>query len=151
MMRQLTQMGRRFWEAREGNFLVEYALFLPVFMILLAIAFDFGMAVYDSMSLKEAARAGAQYAMKAPSDSAGLTAVVSNATGVNPANLTITSNLSCQCANGTSVGCGTSCADGSATETYVSVSVQEPYTTLLPYPASLAPLSLQGMASLRIR
>jgi len=149
-MKRVLRIGLTLWKAQEGNFLIEYALFLPVLLLILAIMFDLGMALYDSMSLKEAARAGAQYAMKNPSDTAGLTQVVSDATGISALNLTVTSSESCQCADGTGVNCGTSCADGSATETYVTVLAQEPYTPLLPYPESLAPLNLHGEATLRI-
>lgn len=150
-MNWIMRMGSMLWKARDGNFVVEFALFLPVLVAMMAIAFDFGTAVYNSMSLKEAARAGAQYAMKNPSDAAGLTQVVSDASGISATNLTVTSTESCQCANGASVACGTACADGSATETYVTVVAQEPFSTLLPYPQSLTTLNLQGSAALRVR
>lgn len=150
-MKPKLQIVVRLWEAQNGNFVVEFALFLPVLVAMMAIGFDFGMAIYDSMSLKEAARAGVQYAIKNPADTAGLTQVVADASGIDAANLTVTSTEFCQCANGASVACGTSCADGSATETYMTVLAQEPYATLLPYPLSLAPLSLHGTATLRIR
>jgi len=135
---------------RDGNVLIEYALIAPILLLILAALFDFGMAVYDSMSLKEAARSGAQYARKYPSNVAGITQVVANATGIDPQNLTVTTNLSCQCQDGSAAVCGTTCAAG-PTETYVTVAVQEPYATLLPYPASVAPLTLQGAATLRIQ
>lgn len=140
-----------FRSACHGNVVVEYALCAPILLLMMALLFDFGMAVYDSMSLKEAARAGAEYAVSHASDTAGLVQVVSNASGVSPQSLSITSNQFCECADGSSVSCGTKCADGSATETYFKVSVQEPYTTLLPYPQSIAPLTLSGSAALRIR
>lgn len=141
--------GPELWRAREGNMLVEFAFFMPILLIMLAIAFDFGMAMYDNMSLKEAARAGVQYAMANPTDAAGLTQAVADSTGMSPADLTVTSSISCQCPDGTAVDCSGSCAGG-ATETYATVVVKEPYTTPLPYPAALKSLTLQGAATLRI-
>lgn len=147
----IVRRGAALWRAREGSFLVEYALFAPVVLVMLAVTFDVGMAVYDNMSLKEAARAGVQYMMDNPSDSAGLTQAVADSTGLDPAKLTVTGTLSCQCADGSAVACGGTCAVAGGKATYATVLVQEPFAPLLPYPGFLTPDLLKGSATLRIR
>jgi Flp pilus assembly protein TadG len=146
----ISNRAAEFAKARDGNVVVEFALIAPILLLMLAILFDFGMAVYDSMSLKQAARAGAQYAMRNPSDTAGIQQVVSNASDVMSEHLTVTTNQFCQCPDGTSADCGTTCVGGGALETYVTVAVTEPFATLLPYPASVVSLNLQGAATLRV-
>lgn len=150
-MRRLAASRGRLPRAREGNVIVEYAAAAPILLVLMAILFDFGMAAYDSMSLKEAARASAQYAVKDSSDTDVLRQVAANASGLDPSNLTVTANKFCECADGTQPVCGSACPDLSTPRTYVAISVEEQYTTLLPYPSSLAPLTLRGDATLRIR
>src|SRR5689334_20913021 len=99
----------RLVRCRAGTATIETAAMLPLFAVLLAGLFDFGTGVMNAMALSAAARAGAQYALTQPTDTAGIAAVVAAATRLDPASLTITATSTCECPGGGSVGCGGSC------------------------------------------
>jgi Flp pilus assembly protein TadG len=52
-----------------GQALVEFALVLPIFMVLLFALLDFGRVVYAQNTVAEAAREAARFASVSPSDS----------------------------------------------------------------------------------
>jgi alkylation response protein AidB-like acyl-CoA dehydrogenase len=62
-----------------GTFAIEHALVMPFLLLLLSGAIDLGYALNQSSSLSGAARVGAQYAMRFPSDADGIKDVVNMA------------------------------------------------------------------------
>src|SRR3954467_9483667 len=100
---------------------VELALVSSVLVFLLTGLLDFGMVVYNNMSLESAARAAVQYAVKNPTDAAGIKQVVQQSTAVDPSTVTVTNAMTCQCPDGTSVSCSGSCGAGKLMLIYVSV------------------------------
>jgi Flp pilus assembly protein TadG len=60
-LRQLLRRGR----GQEGSAAVEFAIVLPVLMLLLAGFFDFGWLFYWQQTVTNASRAGARYAVQA--------------------------------------------------------------------------------------
>ena len=135
---------------RSGAATIETAAMLPLFALLLAGLFDFGTGVTNAMALYAAARAGAQYALTQPNDSAGIAAVAAAATRLDPASLTITATSMCECPGGGSVGCGETCGPHVLVHRFVSVRVTLPFTTILPYPGFMRPSQLSGTAVLRV-
>ena len=77
-----------------GQALVEFALVLPVFVLLLIGMMDFGFALYSRMTVINAAREGARAAVTAPDPTVIPVLVQSRVTGA---------------ANGLSVGATTTC------------------------------------------
>lgn len=59
--------------ARGGQSVVEFAILLPLFMLLLLITVDFGRLFFSYVQLNNAAREGAAYAATNPTDLAGIT------------------------------------------------------------------------------
>ena len=73
-----------------GQSLVEFALILPILVLLLVGIFDLGRVVYYYSALQNAAREGARYGIVHPNDSAGVEAAVRNkAIGLVPAELSV--------------------------------------------------------------
>ncbi len=136
----------------QGNALVELALILPVVAVLLTGLVDFGFMAYDAMALNVAARAAAGYGIANPSNGAGIQAAALGATSLSPGNLTVTD--ACQCYDGTAVSCSGPCAsadqDNGQSRIYLSVTVTEPYHTLLPWPGLSDPTTLTGTAVLPV-
>lgn len=60
-LRQLLRRGR----SQEGSAAVEFAVVLPILMLLLAGFFDFGWLFFWQHSVSNASRAGARYAVQA--------------------------------------------------------------------------------------
>lgn len=70
---------RTAWERQEGQSLVEFALILPVFLILLFGVIEFGLLLYNQHVITNASREGARYGIvvRAPRRTAAeITAVV---------------------------------------------------------------------------
>jgi Flp pilus assembly protein TadG len=55
-----------------GQSLVEFALILPLFMLIVLGIFDFGRAIYGYSALHNAAREGARYGAVHPCDTSGI-------------------------------------------------------------------------------
>lgn len=62
----VSRLIRRWRDGRRGQALVEFALVLPVLVLLLVMAIDFGRAFYGWVSVQNAARIGANFAGEHP-------------------------------------------------------------------------------------
>lgn len=139
---------RPFRTDERGAVAVEFAFATPILLLLLSGAIDLGLALNQSSSLTNAARAGAQYAMRFPSDSEGIAQVVAKAVNYDSSTLTISSSLTCECADGTAVACTDTCG-GTAPKSYVTVNVSMPYSSPLPTGLMLGVLTVSGSAVFR--
>lgn len=77
-----------------GQSLVEFALILPLFVLIIAGIFDLGRAFFTSITITNAARVGARYGTLHPSDLTGvITATVTEAQDsnifINPMDVTV--------------------------------------------------------------
>jgi Flp pilus assembly protein TadG len=63
-------------ERGRGQALVEFAMVLPVFVLLVAGMFDFGLGIYSDLTLVNAAREGARLGAIEPGDTAAIEAHV---------------------------------------------------------------------------
>lgn len=124
-----------------GNILLEFALMLPVLFILLVGMFDLGRFGIQKSALLQGARAGGQYAIVAPDESANINATAQNAAGLS--GVTATNTKFCECVSGTAVACTTTCGGGATLKTYVTVTTTKAFSSVL----SVATLSFAGMGS----
>ena len=136
----------RLFRDRRGVAALVLAAILPVLAITLMAVINLGDAIQQNLRLEAAARAGAQYAMFAPSDQAGIqSAELGAVPGWN--DITIQPpTTSCVCPGVGAVSCtATTCSV--ALERYVSIVVTRTFDGLL-----LTDLTtLQGDMTLRIR
>jgi Flp pilus assembly protein TadG len=139
---------RHFGHDETGASAVEFAFAVPFVLLLLSGAIDLGLALNQSSSLSNAARAGAQYGMRFPSDSDGITQAVIKSANYDPTTLTISSQLTCECADKQIVACTDTC--GNATpRSYVTVNVSMPYSSPLPTAMLLGINTVSGSAVFR--
>jgi hypothetical protein len=97
-----TTRGQR---GQRGQSLVEFAMVLPLFLLILAAIVDFGMGLASSITISNAAREGARLGIVDPDPSAIETRVRAVASGLDGAELTVTST--CLTPSGSSwVACG---------------------------------------------
>ena len=124
--------GRR--KRSRGQALVEFALILPVFMLVMLIAIDFGRLFFTYIQVNNAAREGAAYGAGNPTSTTGITSRAQQETnaqgqrGENP----ITVTAGCADSSGALPG---GCADapgGSGTGNTITVGVGENFTFLTP-------------------
>jgi Flp pilus assembly protein TadG len=126
---------RRGWSG--GNSAVEFALVAPFIIALAVGTVDYGLASYQRMAAQHAAQVGAQQAALHGFDAAAIANAVRTATAIATISANPAPTQSCGCVSGTTFtaqGCGTTCPDGGQAGTYVTVSAQLVYKTILPYP-----------------
>jgi Flp pilus assembly protein TadG len=141
---------RRVRAGSGGSSLVEAALILPILVLMMVAAIDFGRAYSLAIEVSSAAHAGALYGAQNPSDTAGMVA----AARLDVPGLTLSSAnaiYGCECHDGSSAvsGCLTppTCAENYVN--YVKVTTSFSYTPLLIYPGIPNPIVLQGSAEMR--
>jgi Flp pilus assembly protein TadG len=94
---------RRPGDRSRGQSLVEFAVVLPVFLLILAAVIDFGMGLYSQMTVINAAREGARLGVVLPGDTAAIQARVDAMTGgLDSTQLNVT--ISCKNPSGGSCG-----------------------------------------------
>ena len=65
-------MKKFFRSSQPGQSLVEFALIIPIFLLLAVVIFDLGRGVYYYSAIHNAAREGARYGIIHPDDIAGM-------------------------------------------------------------------------------
>jgi len=113
----------------KGNIVIEFALALPVLFLLMAGMLDLGRFGLQKSALLQGAREGAQYGMVNSTDTSGINSTAVNATGLT--GVTATNSLFCECVNGTSVACTTTCSAGVNLKTYVTVTTTRTFSSFL--------------------
>jgi Flp pilus assembly protein TadG len=156
----MQQIGRGFL-GRDGTVLTEFALAAPILVtVVLGIA-DFGMMAAQNAALEGATRVGAEYARNNTTCQAdissstcitGIENTMTNSGNFSPA-ITFPSSpsASCECDDGTSITCGTTCVGAGKTpnRVLVTVTASQTFTPILPWPG--IPTSLTASTELRIQ
>lgn len=153
-----SQFGRR---SESGTAAVEFALFAPVFLILLTGTIELGRAMYEVMQVNNAVDVGMLYVAKTGAfDTSAIATAVVNASTVYPVGVAATPapTLFCGCptAGGISaVSCAppTPCDDGSNAGQYVQINATLPHLNfILPNSGVLAvPATFTAKAIVRIQ
>lgn len=144
-------MGRSF--SSVGQSVLELAIVLPVLLLLLLAAGDFGRALYVSAVVQSAARAGAQYGSQSvitAADSAGMvTAAKDDAAQIS--NFTATASQ-CTCASSSNVAaCPQSYCTNNPQANYVEVDTQASLQLMSAYLGISSPVQLTGKAIMQVQ
>jgi Flp pilus assembly protein TadG len=147
------EVCRRHWALR-GQSYVELAFALPVLVLILVVAADFGRLFYTYVEVINAARAGAQYGSNSVITAADATGMKAAATqdGANVPNLTVTAN---QCTCGTATASIPKCASTFCANdpqgNYVVVNAQAPFSTITKYPGVPSSVTLKSQAVMQVQ
>lgn len=139
---------------RRGVAAIEFAIMVPTLIMMTVCTVDLGMGIYTNMQVQDAAQAGAQYAIVHGFDANSISTVVSNATGQSGISASPAPVQYCGCATAagvTNVTCGAACPAGAVSGTYVQVSTQATYTTILPYPMIANSFTLTAQSAVRVQ
>jgi Flp pilus assembly protein TadG len=144
---------------RKGQSLLELALALPLFILILIGSAEVARFAWASIVASNAARAGAQYGAQNHTTATN-TAAISNAVAGESVNLggalISTSDVSCACATGTSTvafACSnarTACPSPSVILEYVEVNTTATITPLIHYPGLPRTFTTRGHATLQV-
>ena len=118
-----------------GGAAVELAVVFPVLLLLIVGAIDYGRMYFTSVTVANAARAGAEYGAQDVATSQKIAAIQNFALldGADAGNtLRIAARTYCECAKA-SHAC-TACTGGAAPDIFVEVIATDTISTLLPYP-----------------
>ena len=138
-------------KAEEGSSLVELALTMPILLLLVLGAAEFGWVAYAAIEVANAARAGVSYGCQT-SATAGDIAGIQNTAAADAPDITLgttTVTTSCICSNGNAAagGCGSPTAcPGSEIETILTVQTQATVIPLIRVPGIPTSLTLHGQA-----
>jgi len=138
-----------------GASLVEMAILLPLFPLLLFGVIDFARAYYLQIEIAGAAHAGAIYGSQNPTDTTGMqTAAQDDAPNV-PSLSVGTPTYGCECATDTtgstySANCSTTPTCSTSNVVYrVNVKVTGTYTPIFPWPGIPSSISFSSSAAMR--
>lgn len=121
----------KFLKCSKGNAIIEFAFFATTALFMFPVGIDFAKIINVSMELSSAVRTGMQYAVANPTNTATVSTIVQNASGLPSANVTATTTQFCEC-NGTSMAsCGSTCAGTIAK--YDTISASYSVSTLISY------------------
>lgn len=113
----------QFLKITQGNVVIEFALVLPVLLLILSGVINFGLILANQNQLNGVVSAGMLYAFGNSSAPAAVqTAMTSSTTNLSP--LTVTATTFCQCLNGTKPLCTSTCPGGLSPPKYVTVTAQ---------------------------
>jgi Flp pilus assembly protein TadG len=138
-------------KARRGIAIIEFALFAPLMLMLVAGVVDFTLLMRASIAVGDAARAGAQFGSLNISNAANISGIQTAALNAAPDidGLTATATNVCQCSNGSTVNCnGGTCPSGPV-RTYVQVTCKTTVKALFKYPELGYTGAVVAMATMR--
>lgn len=132
---------------------LEFALIAPVLCTFILGLIDLGLGFEAQMSVSQAAQAGTYYALLNGYDSAKINSAIQNASNSNGISGSSAQSCGCPSAGGavSSAPCGSSCPSGQTAGSYVTVSTQYSYSTILPYPGFPSPMTLNATSLVRVK
>jgi len=136
-----------------GTAAIEFALAVPVLLVLLMGVVEVGFAMYQAMQVYNSVEAGTVYAAKNGFDPAGIAAAVVNASGTQGITATPAPENFCGCPDAGGIvaaACGSPCADGNPSGEYVRISAALSHETILPYPGLPLPATLTAQSIIRL-
>jgi hypothetical protein len=111
------------------------ALVLPLMMLLLLMAIDFGRIFFSYIQITNAAREGAAYAALSPTDTAGILAAATKETDAQGQNGESAIQIGapvCTAPSGTVIACSTAKDSGTGQGNTITVTVREQFSFLTP-------------------
>lgn len=145
----LSRSFARFGRSELGGAAIELAVVSPLLLLLIIGVLDYGRAFYTSITVANAARAGAEYGAQDPGTSANIAGMKAFAQGdgQEAGTLTLSARRYCECA-GVTHAC-TACTGGAAPEVFVEVTAAKSLAMLLPYPGLPGTIAIARTATFR--
>ena len=155
----LRRAARRFAADRgdgaSGIAAIEFAIVAPTLVLLFICTADLSLGIYRKMQVQSAAQSGAAYAMLYGFAPSSISSAVANATGLSAVNASPTPAEFCGCPSAssgvTSISCTSTCPNGANPGTYVTVSAQTTYQTILPYPMVPNSFTFNAQSTVRLQ
>jgi Flp pilus assembly protein TadG len=137
-----------------GAAAIEFAIVVPILILTMIGVVDFGVGYYRKMQVQDAAQIGAQYAMRHGFDTAAIQNAIANATSFTGITASPAPTEYCGCPSSSgvaAVSCTATCTGGTTPGTYMTVSAQGTYTTILPYPLIDSSFTFNAQSTVRMQ
>jgi Flp pilus assembly protein TadG len=152
-----SSLARRLFRIRRserGGALVELAVVLPVIVLIAIGVMDYGRVYYTSVTVVNAARAGAEWGAYGRNGSVTDNTEIQNFAkleGAEAGTINVTSHMVCRCTpGGATVSCTTTCSGGyGAPQVYVTAIATKTVTLLLKYPGLPSTVTISDSATFR--
>ena len=136
--------------------MVEFAVVLPLLLVVMLGMIDFGRATFEAVEVESAAHAGAAYGARSKglaADKQGIEKAVLDDMGdeADTESVGVVSERYCECSDGSSIDCDAACPGGEASNIYVRVRVGKSFVMLFDYPGVASDLQLRREVHLRVR
>jgi len=136
---------------RRGVAAVEFALIAPVLFLLAAGLIDGSRFIVETMQVKAAAQAGADFARKNGWDAAGIATAVTSATSITvSADPAPTQTAACVSGANLVAPSGATCAAGGTPGNFIAVAAQAPFAPIMPWPGLSQPTTVAARALVRL-
>ena len=148
--RNMTRLLKGLRRSDRGGAMVELAVILPVLVLLVIGVVDYGRAFYTSVTVANAARAGAEWGAQGPEFTVNIAGMKNFAQqdGQEAGTLTLSAQRYCECAGSSWPSCS-ACAGGAAPDVFIEVTASKDLTLLLPYPGLPNTVSIARKATFR--
>lgn len=137
-----------------GAAAIEFGVVVPMLALMVTAVIDIGFGVHYKLQVEDAAQAGAAWAIRNGFDANAISSAVTGATGSSMISASPAPVQFCGCATGSSISsatCGTPCPGGAQAGTYVNVSAQMTYNTILSYPVLPSSYNLTAQSTARLQ
>ena len=144
-----------FFQCEKGVAAVEFALLVPVLVIILMGVVDYGTFMNQKMKLQDLSRTAVQYVVQGGSASDVMANIVETsdfytAAGADGQTVNVDMAQECECAGGTSVSCsGTCSAVGDYMRYFYSARLDSTYTPIFVYPGLPTSIRLEGYSRMQ--
>ena len=140
-----------FFQCEKGVAAVEFAMIVPVLLLILVGTVDYGMFINSKMKLQDLSRSAAQYVVQGGSNDDVMKDIIqasdfytkSQAAGQT---ITVTTEQVCECANGNSVECGSTCGSNDYLRNYYIATLESTYSPIIP---GFNSITLQGYSRIQ--
>jgi Flp pilus assembly protein TadG len=139
----------RLHRSSSGAAALELAVVFPILVVVIIGAVEYGRVFYTSVTVANAARAGAEWGSQAPNqygDTVGMR-IFAQQDGNDAGNLSISANRVCKCGTSADPGCG-ACAS-LAPDVFIDVTATKKLAMLLKYPGLPDTVTIARKATFR--
>ncbi len=132
-----------------GNAIVEFALIVPVLLIMILGLVDAGRAIGANARLGNGVTAGLRYALTDSYATAEITQAALNGSRYVSGDVTVATQRFCECPDGSAVACSGTCTAGFK-RIYVEVAMTRTQDTLFSYPVIGNSVTVSRTSSLQV-
>lgn len=141
-------------KSRCGVLMVEFAIQMPLLMLIMVGAADFSRVFYHSITVANASGVGSFYGSESNIKAANFTMIKILAEGdaKNLTGLTVTPSLYCDCPDGTAVDCITgTCGTYGSPRVYAKTKVEQTFRLFIPWPGVPDPVHISAATLTRVQ